>query len=100
KLSSTHAGSVVVSATVTGTAIPQTATITVAPAAPAASKSSATVPNGTAGSATTIAISLKDAFGNPVPGAAASISVQITGANAVNGINAHDEGGGNYTASY
>ncbi len=100
KLSSTHAGSVVVSATVTGTAIPQTATITVAPAAPAASKSSATVPNGTAGAATTMAISLKDAFGNPVPGAPSSISVQVTGANTVNGINASDQGGGNYTATY
>jgi adhesin/invasin len=100
KVSSTHAGSVVVSATVGGTAILQTATVTVAPAAPAASKSSATVPNGTAGSATPIAISLKDAFGNPVPGVASSISVQVTGANTVNGINASDAGGGNYTASY
>ncbi len=99
-LSSTRAGSVVVSATVAGTAIAQTVTVTVAPAAPAASRSSATVPDGTAGSATTIAISLKDAFGNPVPGAASSISVQVTGANAANGINAHDEGGGDYTASY
>jgi adhesin/invasin len=100
KLSSTRAGSVVISATVAGTAIPQTANVTVNPAAPAASKSSATVPNGTAGSATPIAISLKDAFGNPVPGAASSISIQVTGANTVNGINAHDDGGGNYSASY
>lgn len=101
KVSSTRAGSVVVSATVAGTAIPQTATITVAPAAPAASKSSASVPNdGTAGSATQIAIALKDAFGNPVPGAASSISVQVTGANTANGINASDQGGGEYRATY
>ncbi|HEY7634400.1 MAG TPA: Ig-like domain-containing protein [Gemmatimonadales bacterium] len=100
KVSSTRAGSVVVSATVAGTAIPQTASVTVDPASPAASKSSATVPDGAAGSATRIAISLKDAFGNPVPGAASSISVQVTGANTENGIDAHDEGGGEYTASY
>jgi adhesin/invasin len=99
-LSSTRAGSVVVSASVGGTSIPQTATVTVGAAAPAASRSSATVPDGTAGSATTIAIKLKDAFDNPVSGAASSISVQVSGANSVSGINARDEGGGDYTASY
>jgi hypothetical protein len=35
-----------------------------------------------------------------VPGAASSISVQVSGANSVGGINARDEGGGDYTASY
>jgi Invasin, domain 3/Bacterial Ig-like domain (group 1)/Filamin/ABP280 repeat len=100
RLSSTRAGSVVVSATVAGTAIPQTATVAIVPAAPAASTSSATVPNGSAGSATTIAISLKDGFGNPVPGAASGISLQVTGANTANASNARDEGGGDYTASY
>ena len=100
RLSSTAAGSRTVTATAGGVALEQSATVTVQPGAPTASTSSATVPGGRAGSATTIEIQLKDAFGNPVPGRANAIGVSVSGANSVSRITPTDQGSGRYTAAY
>jgi len=99
-LSSTAVGSRTVSATAGGIAIEQTATVAVGAGAPSASTSSATVPNGQAGQATTIEILLKDAIGNPAPGRASAIDLSISGANNVGGRAATDQGGGRYTVAY
>lgn len=100
RLSSTVAGSRTVTATAGGVAIQQTATVTVGAGAPSAANSSATVPNGQAGQATTIEILLKDALGNPVAGRASAIGVSVSGANNTGGRGATDQGGGRYTVSY
>jgi hypothetical protein len=100
RLSSTVVGGRTVSATAGGVAIAQTATVAVVAGAPSASASSATVPNGQAGQATTIEILLKDAARNPTPGHAAAIAISIGGANDVDGVAASDQGGGRYTATY
>jgi adhesin/invasin len=99
-LSATDLGAHVVSATINGTGIAQTATVTVGPGQPTAGTSSATVPNGTAGAATAIQIQLKDAQGNLVPGAATAIAVRVSGANTVVSVPVTDNGGGAYTAPY
>lgn len=100
RLSSTAAGTRVVSAVAGGVEIEQTATVTVQAGPPAATTTTATVPNGRAGQRTTIEIQLRDALGNPAPGRASAIAVAIGGANNVGGVGASDEGGGRYTASY
>ncbi len=100
QLSATELGAHVVSATVNGVPIVQTATVTVGPGEPSAGTSSATVPNGTAGAGTAIQIQLKDEQENPVPGAADAISVEVSGANSVTSVPVTDNGGGGYTATY
>jgi hypothetical protein len=99
-LSATSPGSPVVSAVIAGTAVTETAAVTVAPGTPSAAKSSATVPDGTAGQASTVEILLEDAQGNDVAGQAGAIAVSVTGANPKGAVAASDEGGGRYTASY
>jgi hypothetical protein len=74
--------------------------IVVAPGPPSPEQSSASVPDGTAGAATSISIRLEDEFGTPVEGAAGSITVAVTGANAVSGLLVTDQGTGGYSASY
>ena len=74
--------------------------IVVAPGPPSPDRSTATVPNGTAGVATSISIRLEDEFGTPVAGAAGSIAVVVTGANAVSSVPVTDQGNGSYSASY
>ncbi|HMH56983.1 MAG TPA: Ig-like domain-containing protein [Gemmatimonadales bacterium] len=74
--------------------------IVVAPGAPAPNGSTATVPDGTAGVATSISIHLEDEFGTPVEGAAGSIAVAVTGANEVSSLPVTDQGNGAYSASY
>jgi hypothetical protein len=100
RLSATGVGGHVVSATAGGTAIEQTATVTVVAGAPVAGNSSASVPNGTAGVATTMSILLKDAIGNAVAGAAGSIGVVISGPNSGTAVSLEDLGGGQYRAAY
>jgi adhesin/invasin len=100
KLSATTLGSREVSAAAGGTAIAGTATVTVVAGAPTAGTSSASVPGGTSGVLTTFSIQLKDAFGNPVAGAAPSIAVAISGPNAGAGVRVSDEGAGQYRATY
>ena len=76
------------------------ASITVNPGPPAASRSSASVPDGTAGAPTTITLHLKDEFGNPVAGASAAVSVTVGGANPAASLLVADHGDGSYSASY
>lgn len=74
--------------------------IDVRPGPPAAGRSSASVPNGTAGETTTISVQLEDEFGSPVTGAATSIAISIDGANPAGGLAVTEEGDGAYSASY
>ena len=99
-LSATTPGNRVVSATIAGTAVTQTATIAVSPGVPSATRSSATVPNGTAGKGTAIEIRLRDAQDNDLAGQAGAIAVSVTGANSRGSVSASDQGGGRYTATY
>jgi hypothetical protein len=99
-LSATTPGNRVVSATIAETAVSQTATIAVTAGAPSASRSSATVPDGTAGKGTTIEMRLRDAQGNDVSGQAGAIAVSVSGANPRSSVSAADQGGGRYTAAY
>jgi hypothetical protein len=90
----------VVSATIAGTAVTQTASVAVSPGAPSATRSSGTVPDGTAGKGTTIEIRLRDAQDNDLPGQASAIAVSVSGANSRGSVSASDQGGGRYTAAY
>jgi adhesin/invasin len=72
----------------------------VTPGPVVASQTGVTVPDGTAGVTTAIDITLKDEFGNPVPGAAGQITVAVTGPNAGSTLSVSDQGGGNYRAQY
>ncbi|WP_340103379.1 filamin/ABP280 repeat domain-containing protein [Rhodohalobacter sp. 8-1] len=72
----------------------------VSPADGDASQTTATVPNGSAGDATTITISVNDAFGNPVTGAAGDLSATVSGANTASINTFTDNGDGTYSASY
>jgi len=99
-LSATTPGNRVVSATIAGTAVTQTASVAVSPGAPSATRSSATVPDGTAGKGTTIEIRLRDAQDNDLPGQASAIAVSVSGANSRGSISASDHDGGRYTATY
>ncbi len=66
-----------------------------------AANSTATVPAGTAGVATTVTIAVKDTSSNPVPGAAASLAAAIGGTNAGATPSAiSDLGAGNYSFTY
>jgi adhesin/invasin len=100
KLSATEVGARTVSAEIDGASIAATATVTVSGGTPSAANSSASVGNGTAGTATIISVQLADAFGNPVAGQAGAIAVQISGANSLTGDPAQDLGGGAYRVSY
>ncbi|MBA3345292.1 MAG: hypothetical protein H0T44_08325 [Gemmatimonadales bacterium] len=100
RFSASGLGSHVVSATIGGTLVTQTATVTITAGAPSAAASSATVPDGTAGSPTSIDIQLRDATGNLVSGQAGAIVVRVSGANSSNGLPVADRGGGNYRAAY
>jgi hypothetical protein len=99
-LSATTPGNRVVSATIAGRAVTQTATIAVSAGAPSATRSSATVPDGTAGKGTIIEIQLRDAQGNDVPGKASAIAVSVSGANSRGSVSASHQDGGRYTAAY
>jgi hypothetical protein len=100
QLSATAPGDHQVSASIAGTGVSQTATVTVASGAPNAGRSGATVPNGRAGERTTVEIRLRDAQGNDVPGQTDAIAVSVSGANAGAAIAKSDEGDGRYLASY
>jgi hypothetical protein len=65
-----------------------------------ADQSSATVPDGRAGSPTNISIRLEDEFGTRLEGARGSVVVSVGGANSAGNLAVTDEGGGSYSASY
>jgi adhesin/invasin len=99
RFSATSAGDHVIRASIGEVAL-GSATVKVTPGPVVASQTSVTVPDGTAGTTTAIDITLKDEFGNPVPGAAGQITVAVTGPNAVGALPVSDQGGGNYRALY
>jgi hypothetical protein len=76
------------------------AAIVVAAGPPAPGRSSATVPDGTAGEPTSISIRLEDQFGTRVEGAAGTITVTVAGANQAADLPVTDQGDGSYSASY
>jgi filamin/ABP280 repeat protein len=76
------------------------AAITVSPGPPAPEQSSLSVPHGTAGVPTAIAIHLEDEFRNAITGVAGLISLEIAGANPASGVPITDVGSGSYSASY
>jgi Bacterial Ig-like domain (group 1)/Filamin/ABP280 repeat len=65
-----------------------------------ADQSSASVPDGRAGSSTKISIRLEDEFGTRLEGAAGAVVVSVSGANSAGNLAATDEGDGSYSASY
>ncbi|MGH3378227.1 MAG: Ig-like domain-containing protein [Actinoallomurus sp.] len=76
----------------------KTVTVTAGPAEP--SRSTASVPNGTAGVETVATVRLQDGFGNPVTGAKDQIAMTIIGANAGANVKIDDAGNGAYAAKY
>jgi uncharacterized protein YjdB len=95
------AGSITVSGTINGATINSTASITVNVGAVSAAHSVATVPAGTAGSLTTVAIQARDAAGNNLttdPGVAAQVT--ISGANPAATATATNNLNGTYTFTY
>ena len=99
RFSSTESGQHVVSAAAAGVTV-GSATVTVTPGAPVVSRTSVSVPAGTAGSATDVEITLQDQFGNPVGGAGGQVAVSVSGANPVANVGVTDRGGGSYRATY
>jgi adhesin/invasin len=97
--SATDAGDHDVSVTAGGVTV-GSATVTVTPGAPDASRTSVSVPNGSAGTPTEVLLGLRDQFGNPVGGAAGQVAVSVTGANSVGNVGVEDLGSGNYRARY
>jgi adhesin/invasin len=97
--SATGAGEHRVSATAAGIELGD-ATITVTPGPAAASRTTTQVPNGIAGQATVITLTVKDEFGNAVSGAKGQVAIDVTGANSKSGLGVQETGGGGYTASY
>ncbi|MFL5462287.1 MAG: Ig-like domain-containing protein [Gemmatimonadales bacterium] len=74
--------------------------IAVRPGPPSAEESAVQVPDGSAGSPTSITIRLKDEFGNPISDAATDIAISIDGANPTSNLPVIEEGNGSYSASY
>jgi filamin len=76
------------------------ANVTVTAGPPDASRTSVSVPNGSAGTPTEVLVSLQDQFGNPVGGSAGQIAVAVSGANRKDNVPVEDRGDGSYRASY
>lgn len=98
-LSSSAAGPKTVRATIGGTSINQSVTVTVLPASAAAAHSSATVPSGTVGSNTDVIIEARDQFDNPLNSGGDNVTVSVSGANTTNA-SVTDNHDGTYTATY
>jgi adhesin/invasin len=99
RFSATSAGDHTITA-VTGGVTLGAKTITVTGGSAEPSRSSASVPNGTAGVETVVTVRLQDGFGNPVGGAADQIAMTIGGANAGADVKIDDAGNGSYVAKY
>ena len=80
RFSATGAGDHVITAETGGVTV-GTATVRVTAGPVVPGKTNVTVPAGTAGSATSIDITLNDEFGNPVGGAGGQLAVAVSGAN-------------------
>ncbi len=95
------AGTDNVAITMNGTALndsPYTSVVSAGALSPA--NSTATVPAGTAGSATNITVQARDASGNPLTTTGATVLVTVTGSNSAGPFTAADGGDGTYTTSY
>jgi hypothetical protein len=99
-VSASVAGDHEVSATVAGTALSVTATLTVTAGPPVPANSSASVPNGVAGTPTVMTVRLIDALGNPVTGARDRVDARVSGANSTGRLGVEDGGDGTYQLSY
>jgi hypothetical protein len=99
-VSASVAGDHEVSATVAGTALSVTATLTVTAGPPVPANSSASVPNGVAGTRTVMTVRLIDALGNPVTGARDQVDARVSGANNTGRLGLDDSGDGTYQLSY
>jgi adhesin/invasin len=99
---STVAEAKTVSATAGGVAIQQTASVTVTAPAPTAdpSQTTATVPNGVAGTATVITVQARSTTGAAMTTGGDAVTVTVTGDNAAGSLSVTDIGNGTYTASY
>ncbi|MGW8265075.1 MAG: filamin/ABP280 repeat domain-containing protein, partial [Longimicrobiales bacterium] len=75
-----------------------TFTVTPGPASPA--HSTATVPDGSAGLATSILLRTRDELGNPLTSGGDTVVVRVSGANDIGALDVSDQGDGTYTASY
>ena len=96
----TVAGTDSVAVTVGGSALTTSPySSAVSPGAASAAQSTATVPNGTAGSATSLTVQAKDAQGNNLSSGGATVVISITGANSATP-SVTDNGDGTYSASY
>src|SRR5690606_41000326 len=69
-------------------------------AAACASALTASVPAGTAGSATTVTVTVRDANGNKVPGAASLLAGSVSGANTATLSSFTQQADSTYTAAY
>jgi large repetitive protein len=74
--------------------------ITVQAAAASAGQTTAAVPAGTAGSVTAIVVTVRDAYGNKVPGAAPQLAGSVTGANTATLTAAVEQADTTYATSY
>jgi adhesin/invasin len=75
-------------------------TVTVTPGPPAPPRTLVQVPPGSAGVPSLVLVSLQDAFGNAVAGAAGQIAVTVGGANAGAVVTVDEVGDGSYRARY
>ena len=99
RFSATGAGDHVITAETGGVTVGTTTVrVTAGPVVPG--KTNVTVPAGTAGSATSIDITLNDEFGNPVGGAGGQIAVAVSGANPTSSVPVEEQSGGRYRAQY
>jgi adhesin/invasin len=100
-ISSVVAESKSVTARIAGVGVTQSASISVVPGPPAAGNTDANVPDGRRLQFTTIVITTRDAFDNPLTagGFRSQLNVVITGANNANP-NISDNGDGTYSAIY
>jgi adhesin/invasin len=97
----TAAGTDNVAITINGTAIGGSPFASpVSPAVVSPANSTATVPDGSAGSATSIVVRARDAYGNPLSLGGETVSVTVSGTNNAGALTVIDQADGTYTASY
>jgi alpha-tubulin suppressor-like RCC1 family protein len=97
--SATTAGTARVTGTVNGVSITDDAAVEFTPGPADPSRTTADVPDGTAGNPTVITVTTRDANGNPLTAGGDAVVVSVTGSNtATPGVT--DNGDGTYTAQY
>ena len=98
--SSTVAETKTLTATANGTAIDQTATVSVTPASPSAAQSSADVPDGDRNKFTNFTVQLRDAFANNLRRSGGFVTATVSGKNAGALVVILDNLNGTYRGSY